>query len=151
MLGSRELPDGGSAHIRAGFEHLGVHPKSGYAMTTIPDAQLYAHSGRLHGKVVLITGGRIYRSAPAGFAHFFRCTGGAAGIGRETALRYARSKCVFAFGPKSRAMINPTENVGQFHRAKLVLGDLNKSGLDDVVAEIRRAGGYVWPHFSRLE
>jgi len=46
-----------------------------------------------------------------------RCTGGAAGIGKETALQYARSK------------------------AKLVLGDLNKPGLEDVVSEIRRAGG----------
>ncbi|KAF9645486.1 NAD(P)-binding protein [Thelephora ganbajun] len=67
-------------------------------MTTIPDVQLYAHSERLKGKVVLITGA-------------------AAGIGREAALQYARSK------------------------AKLVLGDLNEPGLEKVVSEIRRAGG----------
>jgi len=67
-------------------------------MTTIPDVQLYAHSERLEGKVVLITGG-------------------AAGIGRETAMQYARSK------------------------AKLVLGDLNEPGLEKVVSEIRRTGG----------
>jgi hypothetical protein len=30
-----------------------------------------------------------------------------------------------------------------------VLGDLNESGLENVVAEVRKMGGYVWPYFSR--
>lgn len=37
-------------------------------MTTIPDVQLYAHSERLEGKVVLITGKRdVPRCAPLAF------------------------------------------------------------------------------------
>ena len=35
-----------------------------------------------------------------------RCTGGAAGIGKETALQYARSKCVFLFRFNSSAAAN---------------------------------------------
>ena len=40
--------------------------------------------------------------APPSFSHSsHRYAGGAAGIGRETALQYARSKCVFAFESQS--------------------------------------------------
>lgn len=31
-----------------------------------------------------------------------------------------------------------------------MLGDLNEPGLESLVAEIRKAGGYAWPHCSRL-
>ena len=47
---------GCDSYIRLTFRQM--PPRSGYAMTTIPDAQLYAHNERLQGKVVLITGKR---------------------------------------------------------------------------------------------
>lgn len=46
--------DGPAQDIRASVYHM--HLRSGYPMTTIPDTKLYAHSARLQGKVVLITG-----------------------------------------------------------------------------------------------
>ena len=45
-----------SVDIRATFQYRYVPLRSGQAMTTIPDIQLHAHSERLRGKVVLITG-----------------------------------------------------------------------------------------------
>lgn len=79
-------------------------------MTTIPDVQLHTHNERLHGKVVLITGRTDMSPMPGPLAHFPLCyTGGAAGIGRETALQYARSKCVFAFGTDSCRVIDHTD------------------------------------------
>lgn len=67
-------------------------------MTTIPNESLHNFSDRVNGKVVLITGG-------------------AAGIGRETALQFAK------------------------HGAKVVIGDLNVSGAVEVVDLIKRDGG----------
>lgn len=117
-------------------------------MTTILDAQLYAHSERLVGKVVLITGERCAaaRALPHRLLILLLYAGGAAGIGRETALQYARSKCVPG-SPQWLVM----STINYFHRAKLVLGDLNEPGLEKVVSEIRGAGGYAQPHRSPLE
>ncbi|KZV62661.1 NAD(P)-binding protein [Peniophora sp. CONT] len=67
-------------------------------MTTIPDDQLYKNAARAKGRVVVITGG-------------------ANGIGKETALTFAK------------------------HGAKVVIGDLDVSGGEAVVAEIKRKGG----------
>ncbi|KAF9645489.1 NAD(P)-binding protein [Thelephora ganbajun] len=69
-------------------------------MTSLNDEQLLQYSNRSKGKVVLVTGA-------------------ASGIGKETALVFARFK------------------------AKLVLGDLNAAGIDEVVTEIRKSGGYA--------
>ena len=75
-------------------------------MTTILDVHLCAHNQRLENKVVLITGERdAPQCTPPSFSHSsHRYAGGAAGIGRETALQYARSKCVFAFESQSSSV-----------------------------------------------
>jgi len=67
-------------------------------MTTILDESLYSYHDRIKGKVVLITGA-------------------AAGIGRETALQFAR------------------------HGAKVVIGDLNAKGSEELVEQITKGGG----------
>ena len=78
------------------------------------------------------------------FSHSYcHCAGGAAGIGKETALQYAKSKCVFSFGSE----LYQATNCAEPYRAKLVLGDLNEFGLESTVAEIKRAGGYLLPYF----
>jgi len=59
---------------------------------------LHTYSPRVNGKVVLITGA-------------------AGGIGRETAILFAK------------------------HRAKVVIGDLNTTGGQEVVEVIKKAGG----------
>ena len=58
-------------------------------MTTILDESLYSHRDRIKGKVVLITGETAYTIHAT---RSFSCsiTGAAAGIGRETALQFAR-------------------------------------------------------------
>jgi len=49
------------------LEHIPL--RSGFTMTTIPDVQLYAHSERVEGKVVLITGEKdVLRRAPLVFS-----------------------------------------------------------------------------------
>ncbi|KAI0061335.1 NAD(P)-binding protein [Artomyces pyxidatus] len=67
-------------------------------MTTIVDDQLYVHAHRANGQVAVITGG-------------------ASGIGKETALQFAK------------------------HGAKVVIGDLDAKGAEAVVNEIRKANG----------
>ncbi|KAF9649475.1 NAD(P)-binding protein [Thelephora ganbajun] len=67
-------------------------------MTSLNDEQLLQYGEGSKGKVVLVTGA-------------------ASGIGKETALVFARFK------------------------AKLVLGDLNTAGIDEVVTQIRKSGG----------
>lgn len=58
-------------------------------------------------------------------------------------MQYARSKWVFPFGSESCWATNHAKHWLNV-RAKLVLGDLNEPGLENVVTEIRKAGGYVW-------
>jgi hypothetical protein len=74
-------------------------------MTTILDDQLYLHSNRLAGKVVLITGERPpltcicvpMQTGTIGVDQPF--SGGGAGIGRETALQCAKFKYVVSCLP----------------------------------------------------
>ena len=111
-------------------------------MTTILDDQLYLHSDRLAGKVVLITGECRFLTCAIGVSHlearprFF--PGGGAGIGRETALQCAKYKYVISH------LLSRKKLIPHLHspcRAKLVLGDINKSTVQRVAAEIKRAGG----------
>ncbi|KAL0956837.1 hypothetical protein HGRIS_002949 [Hohenbuehelia grisea] len=69
-------------------------------MTSISDEQLFSHADRVKGKVVVITGG-------------------ANGIGRETASKFTQ------------------------HGAKVVIGDRDVAGGEQIAKELRAAGGEV--------
>ena len=78
-------------------------------MTTILDDQLYLHSDRLAGRVVLITGEYLtVLACVLGAAIEVHHTGGGAGIGRETALQCAKHKYVASYvSPESELIVRP--------------------------------------------
>lgn len=70
-------------------------------------------------------------------------------LGKKPPCSMQGQSASFCFG-STRVQQLITLDTIQFYRAKLVLGDLNKPGLEDVVSEIRRAGGCVLLHLSQL-
>jgi len=114
-------------------------------MTTILDDQLYTHSERLVGKVVLITGEkdapqRVLFPIVFSFPSFMQ--GARPELGEKPPCSTPGRSASFrlALHRLQRLM---TSVINQFHSAKLVLGDLNEPGLEKIVSEIRRAGGYA--------
>lgn len=85
-------------------------------MTTVPDDQLYKNAARARGRVVVITGG-------------------ANGIGKETAFTFARHGCVRRTAGLWSSILTT------LGRAKVVIGDLDVSNGEAVVAEIQKTGG----------
>jgi hypothetical protein len=113
-------------------------------MTTILDDQLYLHSDRLSGKVVLITGGSQFLTCatamPIGVNHpapVFSQVVGRASEGRQHSSVPNTSMSSLVCSPGNK-LIPHTYSP---YRAKLVLGDINESTVQSVAAEIKRARG----------
>lgn len=66
-------------------------------------------------------------------------TGGGAGIGRATALKFAKFGSVPAWWSQSN-----TDLTWKIYSATIVIGDLDQAGADKTAAEVIALGGYVF-------
>ena len=110
-------------------------------MTSLNDEQLIQYGERSKGKVVLVTG--TFRDAEmfASLTNYkFHVTLKVLHLGLGKRPRWC--------SPISSKLSKRSSNVHRVHhegnRAKLVLGDLNVAGIDEVVREIKKFGGCVF-------
>lgn len=113
-------------------------------MTSLNDEQLLRYSERSKGKVVLVTGtchcaNLLARSA--NFCHT-RAMDQVLRLGLGKKLRWPLPNSSKLSKNKSFDSRTCIECVIRC-RAKLVLGDLNAAGIDEVVKQIKKSGGYV--------
>ena len=109
-------------------------------MTSLNDEQLLQYSERSNGKVVLVTG--AYQNAVVLGSLLMKDLRVIHQV-RHLELEKRPRWC----SPISSELSKRSSNVHRGHRetsrAKLVLGDLNAAGIDEVITQIKESGGCV--------